>query len=354
MRYSILQTKRVLLGLGLIAGGLTPLPASGQDSPVIQPVAPRARGLLPGGGRQCSVEIVNREGAVSPVGNPTVFNVPISTVPVRARATCELPTGQTIVGYSNPVVPIPNEAESITEFTFDDGVRIATQLNVCQGGQVNCATSNFSIFGVGESLQLTVGAVYSSPPFETDVTAGAFGACSSTDPSVATVSADGLVTAVGPGVAAVTASVEGKIGIANIQVLPTAIDRLEVTPSSIDLELARVFTNEVSQQLRVTAVLTDASRIDVTEGSVFELPSEAQATISPTGLLTAIGDVNGTLTVTNSGATVQVPINIVSFSPHSSDHLAGRATGYFARRSQSRGHRKHPPHRGKLRRADRC
>ena len=307
------------------ATGLSYGSALAQEAPILRPVVPRVRGLLPGGPNQCSVEVVNRDGQVSPAGSPTVFNIPISTVPVRVRATCESPDGETIVGYSNAVVPLPGEDGAISRFSFDDGVRVARLLNVCDGGQLTCTSSNFSIFGVGQTLQLTVGAEYTGPPFEQDVTAGAFGTCASTDTTVATVSPDGLVTAAGPGTAAVTASVEGKVGIANIQVFPEAIARLSVSPSAIDIELPRAFTNAVRQQLRVTAELSNGVQIDVTEGSRFDLPTGAPATISPTGLLTATGEVRGTLAVSNSGATAQVPIDIVDFSPTPRVTLPNRA-----------------------------
>jgi trimeric autotransporter adhesin len=55
--------------------------------------------------------------------------------------------------------------------------------------------------------------------------------------AVATVSADGTVTAVGLGTATITATCEGHSGTATVQVVPAPVARVDVSPSSVELGL---------------------------------------------------------------------------------------------------------------------
>ena len=74
----------------------------------------------------------------------------------------------------------------------------------------------------------------------------------SSNPAVATVTATGLVTAVGAGSAVVTASVEGRMATSAISVtVPTPVSTVQLTPSS-----ARLTTG---QNITFTAVYRDAS-----------------------------------------------------------------------------------------------
>jgi uncharacterized protein YjbI with pentapeptide repeats/uncharacterized protein YjdB len=56
---------------------------------------------------------------------------------------------------------------------------------------------------------------------------------SSSTPSIATISPQGLATAVGTGTATLTAAVEGKTGTATVTVLPVPVQSIQVTPAAI-------------------------------------------------------------------------------------------------------------------------
>ena len=92
---------------------------------------------------------------------------------------------------------------------------------------------------------------------------------------VATVSASGVVIAVSPGTATITASSEGRSGTAQITVVPPTVQRVEVTPATATIETGSSF--------RLTATVYD------TRGNVIPGPSVAW-TSSDTRVATVDGD----------------------------------------------------------------
>jgi uncharacterized protein YjdB len=126
---------------------------------------------------------------------------------------------------------------------------------------------------------------------------------SSSDSKVATVSSGGEVTAVAPGVATITASAEGKSGAASLTVTKpaaTLVGRVTVTPSIA----AIVWTGPSNRTVQLTATAyTSAIGGTVIPDATFAwTTSNANvATVSATGLVTAIAD--GIVTITaRSGA----------------------------------------------------
>ncbi|WP_373060793.1 Ig domain-containing protein [Gemmatimonas sp.] len=80
-------------------------------------------------------------------------------------------------------------------------------------------------------------------------------------PTVASVSTAGVVTALAPGNARITATSEGKTGVASVQVVPVPVASLDVTPSATNLFVgdARQFT--VMARAANGAVLTGRSML---------------------------------------------------------------------------------------------
>lgn len=105
---------------------------------------------------------------------------------------------------------------------------------------------------------------------------------SSDQAAVASVSAAGLVSAVAPGQARITATVEGKSGSAAISVTPTPVASLALSPASLSLQ--------VGANQRLTATARDAQG-NVLSGRVVTWLSGGPtvATVDPSGLVTAIG-----------------------------------------------------------------
>lgn len=129
-------------------------------------------------------------------------------------------------------------------------------------------------------------------------------------PGVATVNAAGVVTAVAPGSATVTATVDGVTGSAAVTVTQMPVVAVAVTP--------------VSTSLRVggTLALAAAAR-DSAGGAVMGRPvtwsssAPTVATVSPSGVVTAIAPGSATVTaavegVTGSAAIAVLPIPVAS------------------------------------------
>lgn len=156
---------------------------------------------------------------------------------------------------------------------------------------------------------------------------------STSNSSIATVSATGLVTAVAVGTATITATSGGVLGTMaiTVQALPTSITSISVTPTTVNLPVGR------SSSITPTVTQPNgAPAASVTYGTT----SPSVATVSSAGLIIGVGPGTATITVTatsagNTGfsaasrtATVtvtvtDVPVATVTVSPNNSSVLTG-------------------------------
>jgi uncharacterized protein YjdB len=114
------------------------------------------------------------------------------------------------------------------------------------------------------------------------------------DATKATVSASGLVSAVAPGIATITATSETKTGTSTITVSPPPVASVTVSPATSTLGVGS------TQQL--TATLRDASGNVLTGQAIAWSTSDAtRATVSQTGLVTAVAVGSATITATSGG-----------------------------------------------------
>ncbi len=104
----------------------------------------------------------------------------------------------------------------------------------------------------------------------------------SDQPGVATVSPNGLVTAISTGAARISASADGKVATATVSVTPLAIASLTITPPATSLVIGAT--------TQLTAIARDAQG-NVLAGRVTTWIAGAPlvATVSQTGLVTAVG-----------------------------------------------------------------
>src|SRR5213596_2374206 len=134
-------------------------------------------------------------------------------------------------------------------------------------------------------------------------------------PTVATVSATGLVTGVSAGTATVTATSEGKTGSAAITVTAT-VASVTVAPASASVG--------VSGTVQLAATMKDAAG-NVLTGRVVTWTSGTPtvATVSATGLVTGVSAGTATVTATSEGKTgsaaitVTAPVASVTVAPAS-------------------------------------
>lgn len=158
----------------------------------------------------CSVSILNRTVQVSPDGTWMIPGVPANIGQVRARATC-INDGVTTTGQSELFTP---QANGIIQ-----SIRIKFEAVVPVPGILGIATTNTTLSSVGTTTQLIITATFADGT-TSDVTKFTSGTNYATsNPAVATVSPDGLVTAVSSGTSIISAMNEGALGVIAINVV---------------------------------------------------------------------------------------------------------------------------------------
>jgi hypothetical protein len=171
-----------------------------------------------------------------------------------------------------------------------------------------------SIAVAPNSLNLDVGGMQSLAVIGTfsdgstrDVSFGSTFASSAT--AVATVSPTGLVSAVAPGPATINVAHadSGKTATAQVTVAPLRVVSITLAPA------ASVLAPGATQQLLVTGRFNNATTGNVTADSTFVSSSTSVATVSATGVVTAIAEGDTTITATHT-ATGQTSTATVSVS----------------------------------------
>jgi alpha-tubulin suppressor-like RCC1 family protein len=153
---------------------------------------------------------------------------------------------------------------------------------------------------VGESQQLTATAQdqAGNPLVGRSIT------WATTEPTVATVSAAGVVNGVGPGSATITATSEGKSGSATVSV---AIPVASVTVSPGELTLL------VGESQQLTAITRDEAGNPLDGRSITWTTTEPTvATVSATGIVTGVGTGSATVTATSEGKSASATVSVAS------------------------------------------
>lgn len=150
-------------------------------------------------------------------------------------------------------------------------------------------------------------------------------AWSSSNVTVATVSATGVVTGIAPGAVTITATSEGVSGTAALTIVPSAIASVAVAPASASVK--------VGDKVTLTATVRDASGAVVTDRPVTWVSSNTSvATVSETGSVTANAVGSATISAMAGGKTgsatltvTAVPVASVTVSPPSLTVSPGQA-----------------------------
>ncbi len=164
---------------------------------------------------------------------------------------------------------------------------------------------NRSTMSLGQTVQLSVSGTYSDGTSK-DQTAQA--QWSSSNASIAAVTATGVVQASAVGAASIAASFNGLTASINVTVDSAAPQSIAITPSPVLLTLGQ------TTQLAVTATLTDGTVKDVTHTVTWNISDPSFITIDVNGLVKAlkVGASNftaslvGSLGAVTSSATVTV------------------------------------------------
>ena len=177
----------------------------------------------------CTVSVLNRTARARPDGTWVLPNIPASIGQVRARVTC-VQDGVTRSGQSDfLVIPI-------------NGSVVVPDISIVEGASelipetLTLTASSTTLTAIGTTAQLTASATYSDGTTG-DLTGAAAGTnYTVSNPAVATVSADGRVTAVASGTVLVTALNEGAPAFLTVRVVLSGDTDGDGIPD--DLELA--------------------------------------------------------------------------------------------------------------------
>ena len=131
---------------------------------------------------------------------------------------------------------------------------------------------------------------------------------SSSDTAKARVSTSGLVTAIAAGTAGISAASEGKSGTVNITIVPVPVATVTVSPGTATLSAG------ASQQLSATTL--DASGATLAGRVVTWFTSDVtKATVTATGLVTAVAVGTATITATSEAKTGTSVITVTTPAP---------------------------------------
>jgi len=177
----------------------------------ILPVAWAAESVLLD--QDCTVSILNRTVQVGNDGSWSMPNVPANLGQIRARVTC-MRSGQTISGQTAYFNVVTNGITNTGPFFFEQLDPIPSSLIVIPSG-------SSIINGLGTTLQLAITANYPDDSTQ-NVTAATSGInYSSTNPSLVSVTADGLLTAAASGSALISARKDGAVIVKQVTVVTT-------------------------------------------------------------------------------------------------------------------------------------
>ena len=217
----IVPVLTTVIVVGSLRGAFGPS-TSTEAAPVVQ-VAGQSVGLNP----ECVVSILNRTANVGADGSWRIRNVPANLGLVRVRATC-VRDGQTISGQSEFFTITAN---TINGFNGDIPLGIAAPIPV----SIDVVADTNILTAIGDTAQLTV--IATLPDGSTkDMTSSEDGTnYISTNPTIATVDANGLVTAQSSGAVAVSALNQGALGLLTLQVVLAGDSDGDGIPDDVEL-----------------------------------------------------------------------------------------------------------------------
>jgi hypothetical protein len=191
---------------------------------------------------------------------------------------------------------------------------LATALAACGGEKTTAPPVTASSVSIApDNPSLSVGATIALTATARDaagtVLTGRTVAWTTSRPEVATVNATtGLVTAVGPGLAFVTATIDQKFDRVLVTVIPPV--------ASVQITARRVTIGASGGTSQLTATTRDATGTTLTGRAVTWTSSdETKARVSQAGLVTGVGVGRVTITATSEGVPGTITIDVVDVPP---------------------------------------
>ncbi len=160
--------------------------------------------------QNCTVSVLNRTVPVNADGSWVLPNIPANFGQVKARATCTQ-NGVTTFGESDFFTVSANAAVNLPAITLSTTTPIPVALAIGPAAP--------SLSTAGQAVQLAVTATYTDASTK-DVTPASTGTnYTISNASIATITADGLVTAVSSGTVVIQANNDGATGITTVSVV---------------------------------------------------------------------------------------------------------------------------------------
>lgn len=210
-----------------------------------------------------------------------------------------------------------NGTVTVSISTSGTPVRTLTSINIDPGAQTLNST--------GETAQLIAIGNYTASPFSADLSSSA--TWQTSDSSVATVNSSGLVTAVGTGTAVISAlgtAADGSVIVGNATITVSSSTPSTRTLTSLTLlPFSQTLTTigQTAQFLALGTYSQTPTSGNLTDNATWGTSDPSVATVSSTGLVTAVGQ--GTATITSLatgpdgsvlGASGTVTVNITPSS----------------------------------------
>ncbi|OAS13906.1 discoidin domain-containing protein [Paenibacillus oryzisoli] len=125
----------------------------------------------------------------------------------------------------------------------------------------------------------------------------------SSNPAVASINSNGMVTGISPGVTTITAFYGSYTASASVNVT-TTVSRIEADESSINLEV------NGSQYLQITAYDSQYNVNDVTSNTSFTSSNSSVVTVSSNGYITALSAGSAIITATYNGLSTTIYVTV--------------------------------------------
>ncbi len=186
----------------------------------------------------CTVSVLNRTASVRPNGSWTLPNAPANMGLVRARVTCvDEENNVTISGQSDYFTITENGITNVSEIKFDnDYEQVPSSLEVISNKPKDVDSNLPKLTSAGETDQLIVKATYPDSSIKDVTAAGTGTSYTISNPAIATVSAEGLVTAVTSGTVIVSASNEMVLSSISIMIELTGDSDGDGLPDDYELD----------------------------------------------------------------------------------------------------------------------
>jgi alpha-tubulin suppressor-like RCC1 family protein len=271
---------------GLVLGGLLTLGAcdllTGISPVASVEVTPGEATVLVGSVVEYNASVRDRQGAVLE-GRTVTWTSSDTTVAVIAPGTGEA----TAVG-----------AGTVTITATSEGTTGTAELEVVlvPVSFVSIAPDS-AVIAVGETIQFQA----TARDAEQNVLEGRVLTWESSDSSVATVSAGGVATGVGPGSAVISATVEGVKATAGLRVLGPV--------SSVTITAQHRGT-VVGGTIQLTATLRDAGGNIVTAPVSWSTSNSGVATVDSTGAVTGVAEGSATITAASGGISDTLTVTV--------------------------------------------